>query len=87
MTTIYVTARALTMGIERVKAHNDALPNGSIRVGEGAYMRWISRGGWHRSRNKAVACAEEMRKNRIASLRKYIARLEAMTFEEKDGAE
>jgi hypothetical protein len=38
---------------------------------------------WHRTREGAEARAEAMRVAKIASLRKQIAKLEAMTFEEK----
>ena len=35
---------------------------------------------WHRTPESALARAEEMRKAKIASLKKSIAKLEAMTF-------
>lgn len=38
---------------------------------------------WHRTKAAAIQRAEEMRTRKIASLRKQIAKLEAMTFEQK----
>jgi len=37
---------------------------------------------WHRSAKQALERAEDMRKKKIASLRKSIAKLEAMNFDE-----
>lgn len=36
---------------------------------------------WFRTKQEAINCAEEMRVNKIASLRKKIAKLESMKFE------
>ena len=38
---------------------------------------------WHRTREAAVARAEAMRAEEIASLREQIARLEALSFDEE----
>ena len=38
---------------------------------------------WHRTEEAAIKRAEEMRTRKIASLRKQIAKLEAMTFDKK----
>lgn len=35
---------------------------------------------WHTTPEAAISCAEEMRTKKIASLKKQIAKLEAMTF-------
>ena len=41
---------------------------------------WVSGTDWHRTEEAAIQRAEEMRVRKIASLRKQIAKLEAMTF-------
>jgi hypothetical protein len=40
---------------------------------------------WHLTREAAVAKAEDMRKNKIASLHKQIKRLESLRFDKGDG--
>ena len=41
---------------------------------------FLHRGDWHTTPEAAIARAEEMRTKKIASLKKQIAKLEAMTF-------
>ncbi len=70
----------------------DALTDGIQHFDEGAYLalgvasagnHYFRREGrdWHRTRKAAVARAEKMRDDKIASLRKQIERLEKLTFE------
>ena len=40
----------------------------------------IHKPDWHTTPEAAISCAEEMRTKKIASLKKQIAKLEAMTF-------
>lgn len=89
MTTIYVTTWALTSGIVCGVLDEAKSPSRIV-----AAVRWPSGASqcfytpdWHLTYAVALMRAEEMRTKRIASLRKYIARLEALTFEEKDGEE
>lgn len=81
--TAYITKYALSGGIlkKEVKLeHNTgsmvvALDNGySFYHGEGRE--------WHRTKESAVARAEEMRVAKIASLKKQIAKLEKLSFSE-----
>lgn len=82
----YVTKYALTAGILKrpletswetsggtVMAKDRSDPLGAFYHGEGRE--------WHRTWEGAVARAEEMRKAKLASLRKSIAKLERMTWE------
>ncbi len=74
----YSTKYALTFGIEEI--------NGKVILG--SYFEYGDHGflgpkDWHRTRESAVARAEEMRAAKIASLRKQIAKLEAMRFGEE----
>ena len=74
----WVTKYALTVGIELV----DGEVCHEISSGMLSYGRSQSAHGkdWHRTPEAALARAEEMRKKKIASLRKSIANMEALTF-------
>jgi hypothetical protein len=50
-----------------------------FKYGEHNYAHGEGR-QWHRTQESALARAESMRKAKIASLRKSIARLEALSF-------
>lgn len=79
----YVTKSALSAGIQRKRLKQcdppsmaedaDAQPWGFYH-GEGRE--------WHRTWESAVARAEEMRKAKLASLRKSIAKLEKMEWKQ-----
>jgi hypothetical protein len=77
----WVTKYALTEGIRVV----DAKVCGDGRMiayGSVGYGSQHAHGkDWHRTPEAALARAEEMRKDKIASLRKNIAKMESMTFE------
>lgn len=76
--TAWVTTWALTRGILRV--------NGRVCHNISSKMLSFGQHGcahgkdWHRTPAAAVARAQEMRKDKIASLRKSIKKLESMTF-------
>lgn len=77
-TTIWITKYALTSGIEKVEAEISASgetafwgPFGSA-YGEGK--------NWHRTEEEAKIRAEEMRKRKIASLKKSLVKLEKAGF-------
>ena len=75
--TAWVTKRALTSGIEKIDGkfsyrYKDAFFYG---VHGSAYGD-----EWHRTEAEAVARAEQMRVNRIASLEKQIAKLKKLSF-------
>lgn len=83
--TAWVTKYALTFGIEEVF--------GEI-CGDGSMLKYMQKGpfpvfahgegkGWHRTPEAAIARAEEMRKAKIASLKKSIAKIEKMEFKVK----
>ena len=79
----YITKYALTKGILEVEAHN--------YEGED-YIYWYSNVGgfpifchgkgkdWHRTLDAAKDRADKMRQARIASLKRSIKKLEALTF-------
>ena len=77
MQTIWITKYALTSGLEEVELV-------SIK-GVWAHARWpqglngevsLARSEWEATKEEALARAEKMRKDRLASLRKQIAKLE-----------
>lgn len=74
----WITKYALSGGIEEHEAEDRGY--GCIYFDRYGYMAGEGR-NWHRTRESAVAKAEKMRKDKIASLRKQIERLEKLTFE------
>ena len=76
--TAWVTKYALTQGIMKVdgEVHHGTSSN-MFSYGEYGYAHGDD---WHRTHESAVAKAEDMRKKKIASLKKSIAKLEAMNF-------
>lgn len=75
----WVTKYALTEGILVVDAEVTHYDTGTMLRWAG----WNNRAhgnDWHRTPEAALARAEEMRKTKIASLKKSIAKLEAMVF-------
>ena len=77
---IYSTKYALTEGIQKHEANDCG--DGMVSVGS-PYSNYLHGEGkeWHRTRESAVARAEVMRKAKIESLRKSLAKFEAMRFE------
>ncbi len=76
---VWITKYALSTGIEAV----DAEVCGEDMVYYGSYghgNQYAYGNDWHRTPEAALARAEEMRKSRIASLRKSLDKLESMTF-------
>ena len=83
--TAWVTRYALTSGIQKVSGtvcHETCSTLLSYRASNSDYG-WTSLvhgKDWHRTPEAALTRAEEMRKNKIASLKKRIAKLEYTMF-------
>lgn len=80
---VWITKYALTAGICERDVRELAEDGRHVFVSEdGALNGWAMYHGndWHETREDAVACAEEMRTAKIASLKKSIAKLEKLTF-------
>ncbi|MGD9729713.1 MAG: hypothetical protein AB7V39_25510 [Nitrospiraceae bacterium] len=82
--TAWVTKYALTSGIQKVGG-TVRQTNSNMLVYQAktsSVMHYSHAWGneWHRTPEAALARAEEMRKNKIASLKKSLAKLEAMMF-------
>jgi hypothetical protein len=75
---IWNSKYALTEGL--IEQECEGVDSSTVRVGS---MRYLYGEGkeWHRTRESASARAEVMRKAKIASLRKQLARLEALRFD------
>jgi hypothetical protein len=80
--TAFVTKYALTDGIKRklVEPFGDTEMVSTVGA---SYENFHGEGrDWHRTYDGALARAERMRSDKIASHKKYIAKLEKMTFTE-----
>ena len=76
----WITKYALTEGIEVVDAEVCG-DGGMITYGNIGYGSQYAHGkDWHRTPEAAIARAEGMRKAKIASLKKSLAKIEAMAF-------
>ncbi len=75
----WVTKYALTAGILEVDAERCTDRMISVDA-PGNYTSCYHGDDWHDTREAAVARAEEMRKKKIASLKKQLAKLEALKF-------
>lgn len=87
--TAWVTKHALTEGIEVVAAELCSdISDKMITYGGDGYSKQSAHGSdWHRTPEAALARAEEMRRGKLASLRKSISRLEAMEFKAAPNAQ
>lgn len=86
MDIFYITNYALTNGIMKVSGTIDS------SSGEGLSYKWhghtqyiYGKNQWHSSINAAKARAEEMRKKKIASLKKQIEKLEKLEIKVVSG--
>lgn len=75
---IYITKYALTLGIvEKNVPDMSKSENGALHVNAWEYYE---KGEWFTKRTDAVLHAENIRKNKIAELKKSIERLEKIQF-------
>lgn len=79
----YVTKYALTEGVQKKKLVGTR-GEGLVHVVGESYPYYHGEGReWHRTRESALEQAEKMRKKKIASLKKQIAKLEKLNFEQQ----
>ena len=80
--TAWVTKYALTDGIQKVSGtvRHETSSDMLSYIGSRYDWRCVHGKDWHRTPEAALARAEEMRKNKVASLNKSIAKLEAIKF-------
>lgn len=80
--TAWITKYALTTGVLRKQVESDGV---GLAVDRSNRLTGYYHGEgrqWHRTRDGAIAKAKELRDAKIKALRKQIAKLEAMTFED-----
>ncbi len=78
---VYSTKYALTRGIEEVEGETvDPYPDMFRYMTAGKYVQYLNGNEWHRTREEAVIRADQMRLDKIESLRKSIAKLKALRF-------
>lgn len=75
---IWNSKYALTEGL--IEQEVEEVGDSMVKVGPLQYLHGEGR-EWHRTRESAAARAEAMRRAKIASVRKQLARLEALRFD------
>ena len=75
---IWNSKYALTEGL--IEQDGEEVGDSMVKVGRLQYLHGEGK-EWHRTRESAAARAELMRKAKIASVRKQLARLEALRFD------
>ena len=76
---VYITKYALSGGIQAIEAEECDEPGMIQQVGAKWATYYHGEGkDWHRTREAAAERAEEMRKAKIGSLKKQIAKLEKL---------
>ena len=86
---VWITKYALTQGIEEIDSNQvkefEMADTGYLcfrRNGKYSFeIEIYSQKEWYRTKESAIKKAEEMRQNKIASLKKQIEKLERMGFE------
>ena len=75
---IWNSKYSLTEGL--IEQEGEEVGDSMVKVGSLQYLHGEGK-EWHRTRESAAARAEVMRKAKIASVRKQLARLEALRFD------
>ena len=80
---VWITKYALTQGIFEAEASECKGFDGMIEVvNRYSYEYYRGEGkDWHRTKESAISRAEEMRQNKMSSLKKQLEKLENMKFE------
>jgi len=81
---VYITKYALTKGIQEMNAEEDLYRDADltrVAVHGPAGYTYFHGEDWHRERGRAVARVEEMKRRKIASLKKKLRELEEMIIE------
>lgn len=78
---VWITKYALTQGIFEEEAEDYG--DGFVKVTKKGFLDSYYKKGkdWHKTKESAIAKAEEMREKKIASLKKQIEKLEKIKFE------
>ena len=79
---VWITKYALTRGI--IETYGELTSSNSVSILNwdlSLPTNWFYKGDWHSDKESAVKKAEEMRQEKIESLKKQIEKLERMRFE------
>ena len=79
---VWITKYALTRGI--IEADGELTSSDSVSILNrdlSLPTHWFYNGDWHSDKESAIQKAEEMRQEKIASLKNQIEKLEEMRFE------
>ena len=80
--TAYVTRYALSTGIRQITAVQSGNFHNMVHEEGRRHINYHGEGkDWHRTWNGAVKRAEEMRRAKLASLRKQMKKIEGLTLE------
>jgi hypothetical protein len=79
---VYITQYALTKGILEAEVRATHCPTMVVRT-DTMYQTAYHKPYWHMTMAEAVVHAEQMRQRKIVSVKKQLAKLEALTFQEK----
>ncbi|OCJ30599.1 hypothetical protein [Serratia sp. 14-2641] len=82
LTTVYITKYALSTGV--IKREGEIMESGSFIWREKGFHNSVWHTDYRLAETEALEKADDMRKKKIASLKKQIAKLEAMTFTIKE---
>ena len=76
---VWITKYALTKGI--LEKEVEDCGDGMVKESDNNFPTYYHGTDWHTEKKSAIAKAEEMRKKKIASLKKKIEKLERMEFD------
>ncbi len=81
---VWITKYALTAGISEAEARLCSANNDMVEVVKSGVSTYYHGEGreWHRTKEQALAQAEQMRVDKIASLEKQIDRLRKLTWKQ-----
>ncbi len=81
-TVVWITKNARTTGIQAVEA--EIYDSRMVSYASNGFTLYAHGNNWHRTPEKAIAKAEEMRAAKLASLKKSIAKIKALKFTATD---
>jgi hypothetical protein len=83
MMKVWITKYALTAGLFQIEAEQSKIESGCFGVKDPQFLTtYYHKKDWQPTRHQAVSVAEDMRKRRIASLKKQIKKFEALKWEQ-----
>jgi len=81
---VWITKYALTQGILKAEAEVSSISERMISIEGGRFLECFHKPHWHTTEEDALAQAEEMRRKKIASLKKSLDKIEKMKIKISD---